>query len=99
MAAAAAAVDFDSRHSITAVARRADGIVDRRPEARPPGTAVELCIRGEKFQTATSADKPPLPLLDVQRAGPSALGPVLAKHVKLFRRQGLPPFLVGVDDV
>ena len=30
---------------------------------------------------------------------PRALGPVLAKHLKLFRRQGLPPFLVGVDDV
>src|SRR5947207_1235930 len=55
MAAAAPAVHSRPVHPERSVLRRSDGIVERRPEARPAGTAVEFRRRGEEVESATGA--------------------------------------------
>src|SRR6266851_4026336 len=64
VAAAAAAVDLGADHEEATVARGPDGTLERRPEARPPGPAVELGLRGEQGQVTPGA---------VVRAGPILL--------------------------
>jgi len=48
MTAAAAAMHLYPDHAVRRVARRADGIVERRPEARPARAALEFGVRGKQ---------------------------------------------------
>ena len=53
MAAAAAAMNFGSRHKKAAVGLGFDGLFERCPKAWPAGATVELGVRREKRLTAT----------------------------------------------
>ena len=68
MPAAAAAMHFGSRHEQAAIGFGLDRIVERRPEARPPGAAVELGIRSEQRLPATGTVVDPGFVLLVERA-------------------------------
>ena len=59
--------------------------VHRRPEARPSGSAVELCLRREELLAAAGAPEDALAVFLVQRTRARALGAVLAQHLKLLR--------------
>src|SRR5690606_11773957 len=98
MPAAPAAVNLGPRHEETAVGRRFHCAVQRLPEAWPSASAVELGLRGEERQPAARAPENALPMLIVERAGPCALGTMLAQHPKLLGIQRAPPLgLVLLD--
>src|SRR5689334_9182991 len=99
MAAAAAAMHFDPRHAVGAVLGAADRVVERLPETRPAGAAVELGVGGEQRQVAAGAGEYPLAVLLQQRARPRPLGAVLAQDVVLLRRELRAPFGVGLLDL
>src|SRR5439155_13811792 len=73
--------------------------LDRRPEARPAGPAVELGIRGVQRQIACGAQVGAGPIFLVERARSGALGAVLTKHGVLLLAQLATPLLVGFDDL
>ena len=95
MAAAAAAMDFGSRHEEAAVGRGVDRLVERRPKARPSGVTVELGVRREKRLTAPGAVIDPGAVLLVKRARSGAFGAVLPQYTVLRRRQLAPPLLLA----
>ena len=74
-------------------------LVERRPEARPAGAAVELRRRREEVEVAAGAGEDAAPLLVQQRAGERPLGALLAQHRILVGGQQSTPLRVGADDV
>src|SRR5215470_10751154 len=77
MAAATAAMNFRSGHKKTSVGFGFDRAVERRPEARPAGAAVELGVRSKKRLAAAGAMVDPGAVLFVERARSGALGAML----------------------
>src|SRR5436190_24260661 len=96
MAAAAPAVHGRAGHAEGAIARRADGILERLPEARPTRAAVELGRRREQVEIAARAAEHALTVLVVQRARERALRGFLAQHAELVRREELLPLVLSV---
>src|SRR5918993_5018521 len=86
-------------HPQRPVGSRFDRVSNRRPEAGPSGSTLELRIRGEQGLATSSAPKNAFAVLFVQRAGPRALGAVFAQHVKLFGRQSGAPTLIVLWNV
>src|SRR5437762_10266504 len=95
MAAAAAAMNFGSRHEKAAVGLGFDRLVERRPKARPSGAAVELGVRRKQRLTAPGAVIDPRAVLFIERARPGAFGAVLPQHSVLRRRQLTPPLFLA----
>src|SRR4051812_23478635 len=96
MAAATAAVDLGARHAEGAILRLAHRVVERLPEARPAGAALELGVGGKQRQVAAGAGEDALAMLLQQRAGARPLGAVLAQDVVLHRRELRAPLGVGL---
>src|SRR5579871_7016245 len=67
MPAATAAMDLRPLHAQGIVLRRGHGALQRRPEARPTGAAVELGGRGEQVEVAAGAGEVALALLMQER--------------------------------
>src|ERR1700752_3261469 len=99
MAAAAAAMHLNPSHAVGTVLGAAQRIVERLPEARPAGAAVEFGIGREQRQVATGAGKGALAMLFQKRARPRPFGAVLAQNLVLLRRQLRAPFGVGLLDL
>src|SRR5437763_15656370 len=93
VAAAAAAMNFGSRHEKAAVGLGFDRLVERRPKARPAGAAVELGVRRKQRLPAPGAVIDPGAVLLIERAGSGTLRAVLPQHAVLRRRQLTPPVL------
>src|SRR5215469_7497094 len=94
MPAAPAAMNFGSRHEEAAVRFGSDCFVERRPEARPTGAAVEFGVGGEHRLPATGAMVEPGPILLVERARSCTLGAVFSQHPVLCRGQFTPPLFI-----
>ena len=92
---AAGAMDLGTDHSVGAIRRGFNGILNGLPEARPSSAAVELGPRCEELLTASRASKPPLAVFLVQRTRPGSLCSVIAQNLKLLGRQRRAPFIVG----
>src|SRR5262249_22666240 len=60
---------------------------------------VELRLRREEREIAPRALVDPLGVLLVEGTAPRPLGAVLPEHVKLLRREALPPLGVGSGDL
>src|SRR5215471_6927810 len=95
MAAALRTVDARTNHAERAVLLDPNRIVERGPEARPAGAAVELGIGREKRELTTGTDEGAGAMFVVQRTGVGALGAGLAQHGILGRRQAGAPLGVG----
>src|SRR4029079_16854935 len=99
MAAATPAMHLGAAHEKAAVGRCLDRLVERRPEARPAGAAVELGAGLEQRLTAAGAVIHAGVVLLVERAGAGALGAVLAQHAVLLGAEPVPPLLVAQRDL
>ena len=100
MAATLGAMDFLAHHVHRAVAVGRDGrVLQRRPEARPAGVAVELGLGGEQRELATGAGEGAGAVLLVERARIGALGALPPQHRILGGRQQGAPFRVGMRDL
>src|SRR5207253_4634161 len=82
-------------HEEAAVGVGLDPVLERRREARPAGTAVELGAGVEQGLAAAGAVIDPGAVLLVERARPGALGAVLAQHPVLLGRQAAAPLLIA----
>src|ERR1700731_392665 len=91
VAAAAAAMNFGSRHEEAAVGLGFDRPVERRRKARPAGAAVELGVRRKHRLTATGAVIDPGVILLIEGARSGTFGAVLPQHPVLRRGQLAPP--------
>src|SRR5712691_1720238 len=96
MTAALCAVHFGARHEEAAVDGRVDGALDRRPEARPSGAALEFRVGREQRRATGGAFERAGSLFAVEPARTGALGAVLAEHVKLIARQRALPIVIGL---
>src|SRR5205823_3284283 len=79
-----------------AVDGRVDGALERRPEARPAGAALEFRVGRKQRRAAAGALERAGSLFAVEPARPRTLGAVLAEHVKLIGCQFALPVGVGV---
>src|SRR5437763_4494140 len=95
MAAAAPAMNLGAAHEEAAIGMGLDRVVERRPEARPAGAAVEFGLGREQRLAAAGAMIDAGPVLLVERAGAGALGAVLPQHAVLLRGQLLAPLGVA----
>ncbi len=98
VAAAAPAVDRLADHAERRVPRRADGLLQRRPEARPSRAGLELGRRGKHVERAARARVGATAFLVQQFAREWPLGRFPPQNLILGRRQELSPFRVGVCD-
>src|SRR3954452_2904971 len=99
MAAAAAAMDFGAQHAEGAVLGLADRVLQRLPETRPAGAALELGIGREQRQVAAGAGERALAMFFQQRARTRPLGALLAQDVILHWGELRAPFGVGLLDL
>src|SRR5262245_48959729 len=100
MSVAAAAQDLGPAHAMTVIGLGPDVLFrHRRPEAGPARARIELGLRAEQFLSAAGANVDAFLVTVPEFASESALGPLLAHHLKLQRRQYLLPFLVALDDL
>src|SRR6185437_3712759 len=99
MAVAPVAGNRRSHHPVGPVHMGVHGIVERGPEARPAGAAVELGRRREQVIAAAGAGENALPLLMQKRRGERPLGPVLAEDRILIGGEPAAPFGVGIDEM
>src|SRR5258708_38026518 len=83
-----------AHHEKAAVACRFDRFVERPPEARPAGGAVDLGAGVDYRLPAAGAMIDPGTVLLVERAGAGALGAMLAQHPVLRWRE--PPVPLGI---
>src|SRR5262245_25697221 len=74
-----------------------DGLLERSPEAGPPGAALELCRRGEQIELAPATDEGARSMLPEQAAAEWPFGCILAEHGVLVRCQELPPVRLAVS--
>src|SRR5437588_399455 len=93
VAAAPLAVDFCPSHEETVIDGRSNGVLQRRPEARPAGSALELRVRRKERLSACGAHKGAGALFIIERTGSGALGAVVAQNVKLLGSERPPPFV------
>src|SRR6185437_6496337 len=98
MRAAAGAMHFGARHAEGAVDAGFDGALDRRVEARPPGSAFELGSAFEQGLSAAGAGEDAGALPVQERAAARRLGAMTAHDFVLLGRQDGAPFGVGVGD-
>ena len=98
MTAAVGAMHFGARHAVAAIDGRPDAALNRREEAGPARSALELAIGHEQRLPARRAAERAGPLLVQQRARARPLGPVLAQDVLLLGRQNPPPLFFGLRD-
>src|SRR5262245_28115339 len=96
MPAAPTTVHLRARHEEAVVLARAHGVVERLPEARPAGTAVELRLGGEQGKVAAGTGEGAATMLVDERARARALRAVLAQDAELLGREQLPPLGLGV---
>src|SRR5579883_1528488 len=99
MPAAAAAMHLRSQHPEGTVLGDADGVVERLIEARPAGAALELGLGGEQGQVAAGAGEDALAVLVQERAGPGALGALVAQDLILLRGELGAPLGIGLLDL
>src|SRR5262245_52574268 len=92
--AAIHAVDLGPGHPVAAICCGFDGIGQRRPEAGPACSTLELRRRVEQRLAATCATKRAVAFLFVKRTGAAHLGAVLAQDFVLLRRELGTPLLV-----
>src|SRR5258706_2118829 len=97
VAAAAPAVHFRARFAERAVFARGDRVIERRPEARPAGMAVEFRARREEVEPASRAAEHAGPMFVVERAAVGPFGALLAQHGVLCGSEQAAPFLVGMN--
>jgi hypothetical protein len=86
-------MNLGAGHKKAAIRIGFDGIIERRPKARPTGPAVKLRVGCEERLAAAGAVINALAVFLVELAGASALGAVFAKHMISRGRQFTPPFL------
>src|SRR5262245_33232286 len=98
MAAASAAVDRRPNHAERPIRGLAYRLVERLPEARPAGPALELGGRREVVESAAGAGEDAFPLFLIQRTRERPLGGFLAQDGVLIRAQKRTPLRVGVRD-
>src|SRR5262249_8854298 len=94
MAATTMARHRGAGHAERTVLALVHRVLQRRPETRPAGAALEFGLGREQRQVATGAAESAVAMLVEQRAGERPLGAFPAEHVKLFRRQQLAPLIV-----
>src|SRR5207245_6527519 len=99
MPSAPAAMHFRADHEELTVGRGPDRALDGIPEAGPARAAVELRVRGEKWQVTARAEIGAAPVLLVERARPRMLRPVLAQHPELLGRQEAAPLRLRLADL
>src|SRR5689334_16518051 len=98
VAAALAALRFDSLHAVTRVAQSSDRSRRGRPgEARPSRVALELVFCPEQLRAAAGAQITAGLVIVPECAGESALRSLLAQDAILLRRQFALPLLFGLD--
>jgi hypothetical protein len=96
MAAAPRTFDSSAGHAEGGVLRRANRLVERRPETRPTCSTLELRIRREHSKLAAGASESAVPVLVEQWAGEWPLRCGLAKHRVLDRCQQLAPLRIAI---
>ena len=74
MSAASAAMDLSSRHAETPIDMGPHGTANRRVEAWPAGTALELRVGSEQGEVASGTDKGTAALFMVERAAAGRFG-------------------------
>src|SRR5882672_1407314 len=100
MRATAAAHHLDAAHAITVILFSLDVLFHHRlPKTGPARARIELGLRTEQLLRATGAYVDAFLVVIPEFAREGALGPLLAHHLKLQRRQYLRPFLIGLDDL
>src|SRR5579872_5942417 len=92
MAVAAPATYRGADHAEGTVLVGADRIVERGPEARPAGAAVELGRGGEQVEVAAGAGENALPMLIQKRTAERRLRPFLAQDRVLLGGELAAPF-------
>src|ERR1700732_207302 len=96
MPAAAPAMHLGALHPETPVGFGAHRAFDGTPKAWPPGPALELGLRLEKWKLAASAGEDTLAMLVQQRAAASRFRGLMPEHLILSGCEKAPPFLVGL---
>ncbi len=79
------AMRFGSGEDEAAVGLGADGIVQRLPETRPAGAAVEFCFRRELRHVATGAGERPFAFFMIERARSCRLDAVASQNIEFAR--------------
>src|SRR5262249_32778796 len=79
--------------------RCADGVLERRPEARPAGAALELRVGREQILSTAGTPEHAVPFFGVQWARARPLGSMLPQNVKLLAGQRLPPLILRLLDL
>jgi hypothetical protein len=96
---AALAKHLGARHSEAVVGALENGSVQRPPETRPPGAAVEFGVGGEQVQRASGTAEDATSVFVVERTAVRHLGARLAQNVVLIGAQQLLPLGVGMGDL
>ena len=99
MPAAAHTMDGGAVHAEGRVRCRANSLIQRRPEARPTRSTLELRVRGKQTKFASRAGEDSAPVLAEQRTREWSLRGGLAQYRVLDRCQQLAPFHVAVHDL
>ena len=84
MTATTVAMHLGADHAEGAILSRPDSVFQRLIEARPAGAALILGLGREKRMIATSAGENALAVLIQERAGPGALGALVAQNFILL---------------
>src|SRR5262249_48952521 len=92
VATATAAVDSRPHHTERGISRRADGLIQRRPEARPASAALKFGGRGKQVEITADAGEIAAPFLAQKRVSEGTLRRGLPQHRILIGSQTLPPF-------
>jgi len=95
VAVAATAMHGRAHHAERSVLGGFDCVLERRPKARPPGSAVELRARREQDKVAAPARENTWSVFVQQRTRECRLRATLSQHRILFGRQPLPPLVVA----
>src|SRR6476659_2841551 len=97
--AAASAEHLGARHEQTVVGSLDHRIVERLPEARPPGAAVELGVGGEQVERTPGTAEDAAPVFIVEWTAVRRLGAGLSQNVVLSGSQQPLPLVVGMRDL
>jgi len=84
MTTAAVAMHLGADHAEGAILGRPDSVFQRLIEARPTGAALKLGLGREKRMIATGTGENTLAVLIQERAGPGALGALVAQNFILL---------------
>src|SRR5476651_2914895 len=99
MSTATPAMHLSTRHAERQVLMRCHRVVERCPEARPAGVAVELRTRRKGIELASGARERAATMFVVQGTAKRTFCAFVPKHVVLRGRQQAAPLVVRVNDL